>query len=170
MGTRTPTGNSTFCWSLLKVRIESVENDTVCVVDSFHGDANILCSRALTVCGFVNVFYPCSLEAGKRLSRARRRSVLAGLAVREGDLAETRLSDKKKKKKTLTRLPGSRGKLWKTSKSRLVWCLHASSGNWHAKLFRWKPVKPLEDTHSLLPLLSMNLTLWGLLSTLDRHM
>lgn len=69
------------------------------MVDSFHGDANILCSRALTVCGFVNVFYPCSLEAGKRLSRARRRSVLAGLAVREGDLAETRLSDKKKKKK-----------------------------------------------------------------------
>lgn len=94
METCTLTGYSSFYRSVLKVRIEGVEDDTVCVVDLFHGGANNLCSTASTMRGFVNVFYPCSHEAGKRLSRARRRSVLAGLAEREGDLAETRLSDK----------------------------------------------------------------------------
>lgn len=54
----------------------------------------ILCLRPSAVRGFVNVFYPCSLEAGKRLNEARRRSTLAGLAVRDGDLVERNLSDK----------------------------------------------------------------------------
>lgn len=44
-----------------------------------------------SLCGFVNVFYPCLLEASKRLNGARQRSVMAGLAVKEGDLVERNL-------------------------------------------------------------------------------
>lgn len=77
------------------------------MVDSFHGDGNIFCSRASAVCGFVNIFYPSSVEAGKRLSRASRRSVPAGLGVREGALVLGGGSPVK----PLTRLSGSCEKL-----------------------------------------------------------
>lgn len=48
----------------------------------------------LTICvegHLVNVFSLASQEAGERLSGARRRSVLAELSGREGDLVETGL-------------------------------------------------------------------------------
>lgn len=38
--------------------------------------------------------------------------------------------------KPLTRLHGSRGKLWETYESRLVWCQQASPDNWQAELSR----------------------------------